>query len=224
MNLLGRKKSTSENGTVSAASASSSPPDETDVTSAAQAGKGRPTPKRDAGKRRGPIAPAPLTSSEARQRRKSLRGPKLSRAERKVENAERRSRVADNREKMMAGDEAYLLPRDKGPVRAFARDIVDSRRNVLGLFMPLALFLIFSMFAVPSVQVQMWMTPAMLVLMIVMIVDGVFVGRLVNKRVFERFPTSDEGGFKLGWYAASRASQLRKMRAPRPRVNRGEPV
>ncbi|MFA4083838.1 DUF3043 domain-containing protein [Mycobacteroides salmoniphilum] len=224
MNLLGRKKSTSENGTVSAASASSSPSDETDVTSVAQAGKGRPTPKRDAGKRRGPIAPAPLTSSEARQRRKSLRGPKLSRAERKVENAERRSRVADNREKMMAGDEAYLLPRDKGPVRAFARDIVDSRRNVLGLFMPLALFLIFSMFAVPSVQVQMWMTPAMLVLMIVMIVDGVFVGRLVNKRVFERFPTSDEGGFKLGWYAASRASQLRKMRAPRPRVNRGEPV
>lgn len=224
MNLLGRKKSTSENGTVSAASASSSSSDETDVTSAAQAGKGRPTPKRDAGKRRGPIAPAPLTSSEARQRRKSLRGPKLSRAERKVENAERRSRVADSREKMMAGDEAYLLPRDKGPVRAFARDIVDSRRNVLGLFMPLALFLIFSMFAVPSVQVQMWMTPAMLVLMIVMIVDGVFVGRLVNKRVFERFPTSDEGGFKLGWYAASRASQLRKMRAPRPRVNRGEPV
>lgn len=132
--------------------------------------------------------------------------------------------MADNREKMMAGDEAYLLPRDKGPVRAFARDIVDSRRNVLGLFMPLALFLIFTMFAVPSVQVQMWMTPAMLVLMLVMIVDGVFVGRLVNKRVGERFPTSDESGFKLGWYAASRASQLRKMRAPRPRVNRGEPV
>ncbi|ETZ88985.1 hypothetical protein L829_2559 [Mycobacteroides abscessus MAB_030201_1075] len=141
-----------------------------------------------------------------------------------MENAERRARMADNREKMMAGDEAYLLPRDKGPVRAFARDIVDSRRNVLGLFMPLALFLIFTMFAVPSVQVQMWMTPAMLVLMIVMIVDGIFVGRLVNKRVYERFPTSDEGGFKLGWYAASRASQLRKMRAPRPRVNRGEPV
>lgn len=224
MNLLGRKKSAPSDD---AAATSALPSGETSVTDAsgpAQAGKGRPTPKRDAGKRRGPVAPAPLTSAEARQRRKALRGPKLSRAERKVENAERRARMADNREKMMAGNEAYLLPRDKGPVRAFARDIVDSRRNVLGLFMPLALFLIFTMFAVPSVQVQMWMTPAMLVLMIVMIVDGIFVGRLVNKRVYERFPTSDEGGFKLGWYAASRASQLRKMRAPRPRVNRGEPV
>ncbi|MBA0048451.1 DUF3043 domain-containing protein [Mycobacterium sp. NPDC050853] len=221
MKLLGRKKSSPDG---EPADSSSSPADETDVTSSAQAGKGRPTPKRDTGKRRGPVAPAPLTSAEARQRRKSLRGPKLSRAERKAENVDRRARIADNREKMMAGDDAYLLPRDKGPVRAFARDIVDSRRNVLGLFMPLALFLIFTMFAVPSVQVQLWMTPAMLVLMLVMIVDGIFVGRLVNKRVGERFPTSEEGGFKLGWYAASRASQLRKMRAPRPRVNRGEPV
>lgn len=221
MKLLGRKKSTSADNGVEA---SSSPSGETDVTSPAQAGKGRPTPKRDAGKRRGPVSPAPLTSAEARQRRKELRGPKLSRKERKVESAGRRARMADNREKMMTGDEAYLLPRDKGQVRAFARDIVDSRRNVLGLFMPLALFLIFAMFAVPSVQVQMWMTPAMLVLMLVMVVDGVFVGRLVNKRVAERYPTSEESGFKLGWYAASRASQLRKMRAPRPRVNRGEPV
>lgn len=222
MKLLGRKKATSPDDAAGTAADSSS--DETDVTSSASAGKGRPTPKRDAGKRRGPVAPAPLTSAEARQRRKELRGPKLSRAERKAENADRRARMADSREKMMAGDEAFLLPRDKGPVRAFARDIVDSRRNVLGLFMPLALLLIFTMFAVPSVQVQVWMTPAMLVLMLVMIVDGVFVGRLVNKRVAERFPTSDESGFKLGWYAASRASQLRKMRAPRPRVNRGEPV
>ena len=39
----------------------------------------------------------------------------------------------------MAGEDAYLLPRDKGPVRRYVRDVVDSRRNVLGLFMPAAL-------------------------------------------------------------------------------------
>ena len=60
----------------------------------------------------------------------------------------------------MAGDEAYLLPRDQGPVRRYARDIVDSRRNVLGLFMPAALGLIFVMLAVP--QVQLFISPAML--------------------------------------------------------------
>ncbi len=43
----------------------------------------------------------------------------------------------------MAGEEAFLLPRDQGPVRRYARDIVDSRRNLLGLFMPAALVLIF---------------------------------------------------------------------------------
>ena len=59
--------------------------------------------------------------------------------------------MSERREKMMAGEDDYLLPRDKGPVRRFARDIVDSRRiSVLGLFMPAALGLIFIMLAVPS--------------------------------------------------------------------------
>ena len=50
----------------------------------------------------------------------------------------------------MGGDERYLLTRDQGPVRRFARDLVDARRNVLGLFMPSALTLLFVMFAVPQ--------------------------------------------------------------------------
>ena len=31
---------------------------------------------------------------------------------------------------MRAGDERYLLARDRGPERALVRDIVDSRRTV----------------------------------------------------------------------------------------------
>ena len=62
--------------------------------------------------------------------------------------------MSDRREKMMAGEDDYLLPRDKGPVRRFVRDVVDARRNLLGLFMPAALGLIFVMLAVPSIQVQ----------------------------------------------------------------------
>jgi hypothetical protein len=187
--------------------------------------KGRPTPKRsEAGKRRGPVAPAPMTTAEARKRRKELRGPKLSRAERKIERAERRSDMSDRREKMMAGDDAYLLPRDKGPVRRYARDVVDSRRNVLGLFMPAALGLILIMLAVPSVQVQAMLSPAMLVLVVIMVIDGFFLGRKVNRLVDVKFPGTSESGWKLGFYAASRASQLRRMRAPRPQVERGDTV
>ena len=62
----------------------------------------------------------------------------------------RRAAMTERRERMMAGDDAYLLPRDKGPVRRYVRDIVDSRRNVLGLFMPAALGLIFVMLAVSA--------------------------------------------------------------------------
>ncbi|WP_084293935.1 DUF3043 domain-containing protein [Mycolicibacterium flavescens] len=186
--------------------------------------KGRPTPKRsEAARRRGPVAPAPMTAAEARRRRKEMRKT-LTREERKADKAARREEMTQRREKMMAGEEAYLLPRDRGPVRRFVRDVVDSRRNVLGLFMPSALGLIFVMLAVPSVEVQRLLSPAMLVLVLIMVIDGFVVGRKVNKLVDAKFPDNTETGWKLGFYAASRASQLRRMRAPRPQVERGDKV
>jgi hypothetical protein len=223
VNLLGRKKESpdSGNGADSTASAEQAAQENARVT----APKGRPTPKRSqATRKRGPIAPAPMTAAEARRRRKELGGPKLSREDRKAERLTRRADMSDRREKMMAGEDAYLLPRDKGPVRRFVRDVVDARRNVLGLFMPAALGLIFVMLAVPSVTVQRILSPAMLVLVLIMVIDAFFVGRKVNRLVDQKFPDNVESGWKLGFYAASRASQLRRMRAPRPQVNRGDKI
>ncbi|MGZ6778915.1 MAG: DUF3043 domain-containing protein [Mycobacterium sp.] len=222
MNLLGRKKDnppTDDTEDVEAAADSASGMKATGPT----APKGRPTPKRDTARRRGPVAPAPMTAAEARRRRKELQGPKLSREERREDKATRRAAMSERRERMMAGDDDYLLPRDKGPVRRYARDIVDSRRiSVLGLFMPAALGLIFVMLAVP--QVQYYISPAMLILMAIMLVDGLFLGRKVNRLVDQKYPDHTESGWKLGFYAASRASQLRRMRAPRPQVNRGDKI
>jgi hypothetical protein len=183
--------------------------------------KGRPTPKRS-DRRRGPVAPAPMTAAQARARRKTMAGPKLSREERRAQSATRRAVMAKNRERMMAGDEAYLLPRDKGPVRRFVRDLVDARRNVLGLFLPSALALMFIMFGVP--QLQLYVSPAMMVLMVLMVIDGLILGRKVAKAVDEKFPNNTESRWKLGLYAASRASQMRRMRAPKPQVKRGSRV
>jgi len=187
--------------------------------------KGRPTPKRNEARRtakKGPIAPAPMTTSEARARRKSLAGPKLSREERRADKVANRARMTDRREKMMAGDEAYLLPRDQGPIKRYARDIVDSRRNLLGLFMPATLFLMFAMFTTP--QLQLYVSPAMLVLMFVMTIDGLILGRKVTRAVDAKFPDNTESRWKLGLYAAGRASQMRRLRAPRPQVDRGAKV
>lgn len=228
MKLLGRKGDSSRRNDgerpEDPEAAAAKPAPGSDTRERLTAPKGRPTPKRDAAKRRGPVAPAPLTAAEARRRRKELRGPKLSKEERKADKLQRRASMAERREKMMAGDDAYLLPRDKGPVRRFARDVVDSRRNVLGLFMPAALALIFVMLAVPSIEVQRLLSPAMLVLVLIMIIDGFVVGRKVNRLVDEKFPANTESGWRLGFYAASRASQMRRMRAPRPQVERGAKV
>lgn len=184
-------------------------------------GKGRPTPKRRESERRshGPVAPAPMTGKEARARARANKG---SKDERKAAAAARRSDASERRARMLAGEEAYLLPRDKGPVRAYVRDLVDARRNIVGMFMPLALVLIVALLLSPEIQAMV--TLGMLVLMALMVIEGVFLGFRINRLVRERFPDSIDGGFKLGWYAFVRATQLRKLRAPKPRVRPGDAV
>jgi DUF3043 family protein len=227
--LLGRKKTREEDleagSAEPAASDLASPTDAAPRASRRTDPKGRPTPKRTHARRnprKGPVAPAPMTGAQARARRKSLARPKLSREERRAERAAGRARMTDRRARMMAGEEAYLLPRDQGPLRRYVRDVVDSRRNMLGLFMPATLALLFIMFGVP--QLQLYVSPAMLVLMAVMSVDGLILGRKVNKLVDAKFPSNTESRWKLGLYAASRASQMRRMRTPRPQVGRGSSV
>ncbi|MDJ0393036.1 DUF3043 domain-containing protein [Rhodococcus sp. G-MC3] len=218
MKLLRRGNSDNSDGDDSKSVESSAP---IESSPAESVGKGRPTPKRREAetRRRGPVAPPPMTGKEARERRKANRG---SKDDRKQASSERRAASSERRERMLAGEDKYLLPRDKGPVRAFTRNLVDARRNLVGLFMPLALLLIFALFLSPGVQA--FVTLAMFVMMLFMVIEGVYIGRQINNRVRERFPDTEDGGFKLGWYAFVRASQLRKMRAPKPQVERGAAV
>jgi DUF3043 family protein len=212
VSLLGRKKDTTEG-----APPPVEPTDESTSAGKKTAPKGRPTPKRDVKR---PVAPAPMTAAEARRRR---RDTKLTRAERREVKAAQRHNMSDRRERMMQGEEAYLLPRDKGPERSFVRDVVDSRRNVLGLFMPLAFGLILFSFAAPP-QIAVLLSYAMVALVPIMLIAAFVLGRSVIKLVDQKFPKSTESGWRLGFYAASRASQLRRMRVPRPRVQRGDKV
>lgn len=175
-------------------------------------GKGKPTPsRREAeGRKRGPAPPPPRTQREAATR---MRGSK----------AERRTAAAQRRERMMAGDEKYLLPRDRGPVKAYVRDLVDSRRHLAGAFMPLAL-LVIVVILVPSPVVQSYVSLVSMAMLVAIIIEGVFLGRIVNRRVRERFPNATASGASLGFYAMTRATQLRRLRVPKPRLNRGDPI
>ena len=101
--------------------------------------KGRPTPKRkDAESARKVSSLAPARSKEEKARQKS---------------AARVLRMAQ-REAYLRGDENALPMRDRGPLKKFVRNYVDSRRSIGEYFLPvIALVLIVSLFGPrPSVR------------------------------------------------------------------------
>jgi hypothetical protein len=176
-------------------------------------GKGRPTPKRrDAqGRKRGPAPAPPKTQREA---------AKLARANRPDKDQRRRD-AAERRERMAAGDERYLLPRDRGPVRAYVRDLVDSRPHLMGLFMPLAVVVLLSIL-VPIPEIQQYLSLFSLLALSAMIIEGIFLGVTLTRKARDKFPNEKVSALPIGWYAFSRASQPRRMRMPKPRVARGD--
>ncbi|QKT09175.1 DUF3043 domain-containing protein [Gordonia sp. X0973] len=197
-----------------------SPSPEMTRKSAYTESKGRPTPKRrEAERKRGPVAPPPQNRSEARARRKELRST-MSKEDRAQARAKQRDLRNEMRERRLAGDEEYLLPKDKGPVRRYARDLVDARRNFAGLFTPVALVFIVLVYGLPKLSGLV--SIALLVFVLLVVADSVYLGRMVNRKVRERFPESTDGGFRLGWYAAARGLQMRRLRVPKPQVSHGE--
>jgi hypothetical protein len=182
-------------------------------------GKGRPTPKRREAeaRRRGPVPPPPRTTREA------IRRSRGNKEERKALAAKRREMRIKQRERMAAGDEKYLMPRDRGPVKAFVRDAVDSRRNLVGLFMPLALVVFLALLA-PSPVLQYYATMLTLVVLVAMIIEGVLNGGRIARLARAKFPKENVKGLSIGWYAFIRASQIRKFRIPKPRVRPGDKI
>ena len=178
-------------------------------------GKGRATPKRrDAeGRRRGPAPPPPRTQREA---------AKLARATRPSKD-ERRAKALERRKRMDAGDDRVLLPRDRGKVRAYVRDIVDSRPHVIGLFLPLAALVLVAAL-IQNPVIQQYVTLFTFLMLIVMVVEGTLLGMQVLKKARAKFPDEEIKGLGTGWYAFSRATQPRRMRVPKPRVKRGDTV
>jgi hypothetical protein len=189
-------------------------------------GKGKPTPKRRdqeraRGMRQGPVT-APVTRKEARERRKAVEAT-MTKDERKAARAEARDAREERRQLMMQGDDRYVLSRDRGEVRRFARDWVDTHRRLINWFMPLALVVIVFQL-IPNETLMTYAQTVFLVLIAVVVVDGILLGRAVNAAVRQRFPDTDDTGFGMGWYAVMRATQPRMLRTPKPRVRPGDAI
>jgi hypothetical protein len=123
------------------------------------------------------------------------------------------------REGMLRGEERYLPARDQGPVRKFARDWVDSRRIVSQYFLPFSLvILLFTWVPFPP-DIRSYVYAAVItvgwpIMMVGVLFTSVWVGWKVKKLAAEKFP--DESLKGIGFYAAMRALQIRKLRFPPP--------
>ncbi|WP_312894212.1 DUF3043 domain-containing protein [Nonomuraea soli] len=177
-------------------------------------GKGRPTPKRrDAeGRRRQPVS-APKDRKEAYRQLRAKQAAERSRA----------------REGMMRGEEKYFPARDRGPVRKFARDWVDSRRLPSQYFLPfslLILLLTWIPWGNPQTQGLVYtyvITVGWPIMMVGVLFTSIYVSWKVKKEALAKFPGESMKG--IGFYAAMRALQIRKLRFPPPQfAPGGKPV
>jgi Protein of unknown function (DUF3043) len=166
-----------------------------------EAGKGRPTPKRaDARKARRNTAPKNRKEAATLQRDKR-------REERRV-----------SRQALLTGDERHLPPRDAGPEKRIARDIVDARFTYGQVFFPL-IFIVFALSLTPSTAVKNIANFAALFSLTLMVVDGAINGRRAKNAVIEKYGTENSRG--VSSYAFMRALLPRRFRKPPPRVTRG---
>ncbi|WP_210586961.1 DUF3043 domain-containing protein [Streptomyces sp. GESEQ-35] len=169
-----------------------------------QAPKGRPTPKR----------------SEAQSQRRSVANTSTTRKDAsKRQREERRAAMDKQRQALAGGDERYLPARDKGPIRKFARNFIDSRFNVAEFFLPMAVvILVLSMVRVGSLQniaLLLW-----LVVIVLIVLDSIMTSVRLKKQLNERFPDENKRGAVA--YALMRSLQMRRLRLPKPQVKRGE--
>ena len=171
-------------------------------------GKGRPTPKRSEGQRRrtGPVAPPPQTRKEAAQRAREAAAVSRTRSKQGVAR----------------GEERYLAPRDAGPVRAAVRDVVDSRRNVGVLLLPLAVVLVVAQVTsgatgnrrILDLALTLWLAG-----LVLLAVDLVLTAVAI-RRVAADLAPGKRAGRHIG-YGLLRSTVIRRFRLPPARVSPG---
>jgi Protein of unknown function (DUF3043) len=172
-------------------------------------GKGKPTPRRREAQRRrsGPVAPPPKTRREAYRRMRE-------------QGSDRRSEMRDA---LRTGDERYLPPRDQGPERRLVRNMVDARRNAGPLFLFVAV-LYFAGLVIPDVRVKAFISALWLTAVLLVIVDSVVLGVRIRRTVRARFPDTRQSMRGLVFYGVTRATMVRRWRAPKPQVSVGDRV
>lgn len=162
-------------------------------------GKGRPTPTRKEQEA------ANKARAKARTRREQAQG--------------RAASGAQMREGMRRGDERFLMARDRGPVRRFLRDWVDSRFLVTETIMPVIIVALVLGF-VGNRQLAVLGQIVTFVVLAIVVVNWAYVSIALRGELKRRFPGESTRGST--YYAMMRSMMLRQLRNPKPQVKVGQ--
>ena len=170
------------------------------------AGKGRPTPKRSEVERRR-REPAPTDRKTASTQDRQAR----------------RAEYARRTEAQRRGEEWALNPRDRGPVKALARDYVDSQRLIVSEYILFAVFaVIIGIFILGAAKNGSIILFVELGIVALITAESLYHGMRVSRLAKKRLPGASTRG--LTWYVAKRSIRLRSSRLPPARVTRGQAI
>jgi Protein of unknown function (DUF3043) len=166
-------------------------------------------------------APTPKRSEAQANRRQPYQAP----ADRKAAASQARQRDREDRQRrsqaVQRGEDWALPPKDRGPVRALARDVVDARRG-LGEYYIFMVVVLVVLLVLPGNTTKVIADGVVVLLLAVIIAEGVLVGNKVKRMAAERYPDKSTRGIVM--YTTMRGISVRRMRIPKPRVDRGDKV
>ncbi|WP_062464482.1 DUF3043 domain-containing protein [Demequina soli] len=178
---------------------------ETEIPGVDTGKKGRPTPKRK--------------EQEAARRRPVIAD---SKADRKAQREKQRVQREKEFQAMREGDERHMPLEHRGPERRFLRDYVDARTAPGEFLLPMSIVFVILSLVIPSTN---WMGLALIALFYAIVlgvaVDTWLMTRRMKKAFIAKF---GERRVPRGWtfYVIARHLNMRRFRAPKPAVKRGE--
>jgi len=167
-------------------------------------GKGRPTPSRKEAE----------AASKARA--------KVPRSRKEASAAQRAARTESSqkmRTAMKTGDERFLPARDKGPVRRFVRDFVDSRFSFVELMIPLLIVTMVLGYS-GNPRLANIGNSVLFGTLLLIVVDILVMRFRLRRQLAQRFGAESSKG--TTYYAVMRSLQMKFMRLPKSQVKIGQ--
>ena len=156
--------------------------------------------------------PTPKRKDAEAARKKALKVPSGSKEARVAVRQRTREQRLATRIAMNRGEEWAMPYRDKGPVRRYVRNLVDTRWHFGELFLPLALVvLVLSLIPNPTIARVVYFL--WLIMMFGTLLDEILLGLKIKKEINATYSDPKERKGAV-FYGLMRALQLRQLRIP----------